>query len=455
MKKFFQKTLFVSLIFSFFVPQNFNAYDFKSEAHEGTVKGIREEIYDLYRLYEDILYSKNNDIEIFGYNGVCENVTVGGQVVPLEDYVAGVVNAEMGCDESKFEAMKAQAIAARSFLIGSKLNSSSCNVGSSQGFQVFRAVDKNSSTGQLCLKAAQETDHLVVVRNEEVAVTSYQSYPASQWYTKDDSSGWSILFQRWADDSSSTWTWNGPPRSTVFGTPGVFGTSLGTYNDHHWGMSQTLAMYLDIGENYKYDEIIELFYDEPIRKLSLGTDNYKYLDSSFGKIAYFNQNNYPNDYYSSDVTKHEYKGSSGAWATIKSHGCGPTAAAIVATSMGRQTSPIEMTETICKNGGCTNGGTINEVIARTLKNNYGLDIEMTTSGSKVLDALKTGNALVIALMGPGQFTTNGHYIVLTGMTKDGKVSVADPNRVANNTNFSFYDVVHKQISGRYTIIRRS
>ena len=46
-------------------------------------------------------------------------------------------------------------------------------------------------------------------------------------------------------------------------------------------------------------------------------------------------------------------------------------------------------------------------------------------GKKIIKALLTGHP-VIAHMGPGTFTKNGHYIVLRGVTKDGKILVNDP-----------------------------
>ena len=48
------------------------------------------------------------------------------------------------------------------------------------------------------------------------------------------------------------------------------------------------------------------------------------------------------------------------------------------------------------------------------------------NGSKIVEALKSGHP-VIAHMGPGIFTRQGHYIVLKGVTDDGKILVNDPN----------------------------
>lgn len=43
----------------------------------------------------------------------------------------------------------------------------------------------------------------------------------------------------------------------------------------------------------------------------------------------------------------------------------------------------------------------------------------------IVDALSEGK-LVVTLMGPGHFTTGGHFIVLRGVTAEGKLLVADP-----------------------------
>jgi len=44
----------------------------------------------------------------------------------------------------------------------------------------------------------------------------------------------------------------------------------------------------------------------------------------------------------------------------------------------------------------------------------------------MLDTLLSGK-LLIALMGPGHFTTGGHFILIRGVTLTGTVLVADPN----------------------------
>jgi hypothetical protein len=59
---------------------------------------------------------------------------------------------------------------------------------------------------------------------------------------------------------------------------------------------------------------------------------------------------------------------------------------------------------------------------------YSLQVESLAgcSQEELCDALLAGKMLV-ALMGPGHFTNGGHFILLRGVTLDGKILVADPN----------------------------
>jgi hypothetical protein len=52
--------------------------------------------------------------------------------------------------------------------------------------------------------------------------------------------------------------------------------------------------------------------------------------------------------------------------------------------------------------------------------------EQTTDTNKVIAALKNGQ-IVVSGQSVGLFTGGGHYILLTGMTEDGRIWVNDPN----------------------------
>lgn len=453
MKKELKRIVFIVLTVSLLIPFTVFGYSFENKEREYNAKRVKQEIYDLYNLYKFIVGS-NPEAEygVIGYNGQCSQVTVNGKTVNIDDYIAGVIKQEMG--GNNLQALKAQAIAARSFLLSTK-SGSNCSVTNGQSYQAY-TEEKNKNS--IYYRAAKETSGMVVSRNGRIATTQYQSHPAGKW-CKEDASGWHVTFQRFSDDSSSTWVWNGPDKETVrrvAGDGSLYGTEMNYNNGHHFGMSQTIAMYLAKAQGYSYEKLIKTFYGEDITKLSDGVydGNLSYVDSDFGKIYYYNQLDYGNYYYSANPKSANTYG-----GTIATHGCGPTSMAIVASSMlNRNISPIETTQKTCAAGGCTSDGSYNNTLGQVLKQQYGLNVKMSGNNQEVLNALGTGKSLVIVLMGPGTFTTGGHYIVLTGVNKKGQVSVADPaSRKRTQTKwFSFNTIIEQRKKyANYTIITKS
>jgi predicted double-glycine peptidase len=70
----------------------------------------------------------------------------------------------------------------------------------------------------------------------------------------------------------------------------------------------------------------------------------------------------------------------------------------------------------------------------------GLDVtEIPLDEQRVADNLEVGNP-IICIMGPGDFTTSGHFIVLTSY-EDGMVTVNDPNSIErSNKKWPFADI---------------
>ena len=64
-------------------------------------------------------------------------------------------------------------------------------------------------------------------------------------------------------------------------------------------------------------------------------------------------------------------------------------------------------------------------------------------------ALENGNPVILA-MGPGDFTSSGHYIVLTGVV-EGKFTVNDPNSRENSGKLWSYDEIAGQIRNIWAI----
>ena len=120
-----------------------------------------------------------------GLNKACYNgefiVTANGNklnainVIDIEDYLRGVVPYEIGkLDESKFEALKAQAVAARTYAykhFGSRV---------AQGFDVYADTRDQVYKGlhsatELTDKAVRETDGVVMTYNGEFITAYYHS----------------------------------------------------------------------------------------------------------------------------------------------------------------------------------------------------------------------------------------------------------------------------------------
>ncbi|KUO73785.1 MAG: murein hydrolase [Desulfosporosinus sp. BRH_c37] len=113
---------------------------------------------------------------------------------------------------------------------------------------------------------------------------------------------------------------------------------------------------------------------------------------------------------------------------IGGYGCGPTAMAMVVSSLTDKTvDPVEMAEWSYDNGyWAPGGGSYHSLIPGAAKA-FGLQVEgcLAKEPQKIVDALSSGK-LVVALMGKGHFTSSGHFIVLRGVTAGGKILVADP-----------------------------
>jgi hypothetical protein len=53
-------------------------------------------------------------------------------------------------------------------------------------------------------------------------------------------------------------------------------------------------------------------------------------------------------------------------------------------------------------------------------------------------------------MKPGDFTTTGHFIVLTGLTEEGTLNVNDPNSIARSEKNWDVDTVISQVKAAWS-----
>lgn len=115
-------------------------------------------------------------------------------------------------------------------------------------------------------------------------------------------------------------------------------------------------------------------------------------------------------------------------------GCGPTCMSMVYTGLTGKSNytPADMAD-FCMENNYYNQET-GTSWSLMLNGARKLELEskrIDVSGKSIKREIKAGRP-VIASMEPGDFTTTGHFIVLTGLTEEGTVQVNDPNSIENS-----------------------
>lgn len=131
-------------------------------------------------------------------------------------------------------------------------------------------------------------------------------------------------------------------------------------------------------------------------------------------------------------------------------GCGPTALAMVVSSYTSTTiTPPEMAVWASDNGYCSRGeGSRHELIPEGLTH-FGLVVTPISDRSTgaVLEELRKSR-IVIALMNKGYFTNGGHFLLLTQITEDGTIRIADPASWENTTKSWDLEFILSQVRSR-------
>lgn len=116
--------------------------------------------------------------------------------------------------------------------------------------------------------------------------------------------------------------------------------------------------------------------------------------------------------------------------SIGRYGCGPTAMAmVVSTLTDRAMDPVQMARYCVDQGYWAKKQGSYWSIVPGVAEDFGLVCDSLppeeTDCDTIARCLSTGQ-LLVALVGPGHFTNGGHFIILRGLTLDGKILVADP-----------------------------
>ena len=127
-------------------------------------------------------------------------------------------------------------------------------------------------------------------------------------------------------------------------------------------------------------------------------------------------------------------------------GCGPTCLSMVTIHLSGDTSkdPKWMADFSTENGYAAEGSGTAWALFSEGGEQLGFDVtEIPLNKTRIAENLKVGNP-VVAVMGPGDFTTEGHFIVFVDY-EDGKIKVNDPNSKVNSEKLWEFESISSQI----------
>lgn len=137
---------------------------------------------------------------------------------------------------------------------------------------------------------------------------------------------------------------------------------------------------------------------------------------------------------------------------IAVNGCGPTCLSMVRCGLGGDTvwNPLQVANMADEQGYYVDGVGSSWNLMTEGAAHLGL-IADTVVFDKVhiIEELEKGKPIICA-MRPGDFTTSGHFIVLTGVDEDGNLTVCDPNSRRNSEKSWSVDELVPQIKNLWS-----
>lgn len=127
-------------------------------------------------------------------------------------------------------------------------------------------------------------------------------------------------------------------------------------------------------------------------------------------------------------------------------GCGPTCLSMVCIYLLQDTqyTPRYIADYSVDRGYCIDGQGSSWTLISRGGVELGLNVtELPLYWDTVRSNLEAGNP-IICVLGPGNFTVNGHFVVMSGVV-DGKVKLLDPNSVANSEKLWEFSQLESQI----------
>ena len=166
----------------------------------------------------------------------------------------------------------------------------------------------------------------------------------------------------------------------------------------------------------------------------------------FGDLQEYSEGHANIPYYNQTDARWGYK--SYGNSTIGHGGCGPTSLAMVISGLtGEKVTPDIVADWSYRNGHRAEGlGSYWSLMTAGGKY-YGLNVQAVSrkDPKTIIKALSEGYPVIVS-MGKGHFTNGGHFIVLRGITNDGKILVHDSASVSRSEKEWDLEIIMRESS---------
>ena len=381
-----------------------------------------------------------------GYNVIvggsyCTKINVDGKDYDLEEYVARVAYAELGTASG--EALKAQAVLARTKALYDTKNSGICTMENSTNAQV---MSEEEVIAEKAVEAAKATEGEVLTYNNSIIGSYFATWPTGTEGSQNWGEGGcgtincsdgkcSTKFYKYP--SKTEWTFTLPEQDSNGNYWNGSGLAAGEQEGHCHGVSQLGLLYYE-QEGWTYDKMLNNFYDNDVKISKLTTEieegtSLIYKTGEFkNDLIFYDQSDYQSTPFCGlELLPNTLSYCGGNDNSICSSGCGTTSAAMAIASFKKDLTitPVKISNEVGKLGGCGDYGTAWQGI-QDIVSQYGLYskyLDKTKDNyESAINYLASGENLVIAVVTEGCFTGGGHYILLTGINDILRVHVLDP-----------------------------
>lgn len=243
-------------------------------------------------IFDDDTVTQSEHLEYLAkINSDCKSLTVEGNSISLDDYVAKVVASEIG-NNAPYEAKKALAIVARTYVIK---NTNSCKQAVPATDETFQTYNNSITPDESTVKAVQETRSQIIFENNILINAKHDNYCTVEELRNDGTGGFTcdgsmchVIYAKIGSGNQTSWE-----KHTVE-IPLSYKEQL-TGGDCY-GMSEVAAVYMaNNGSNY--ETILKEFYSTNITVESFTQADGLELTDIPNYLARTSRANRTNSYY--------------------------------------------------------------------------------------------------------------------------------------------------------------